>query len=129
MFFLVAEQINQVAGKVGISPEELDKPCAEYHLLPISQKLVNWTLYAMHLGLERAEIHDIQTNRRYHSSQEEGYAMLQKWCQRYGGIGRRATYRHLLQGCVTLRDLLVAMDICEILRNVGQASFGHNIIA
>ena len=114
--YIVDEQINQMAMKVGISPQELDKPCAEQHLIPISQQLVKWSLYASHLGLTRSDVEDIQTNVRHTSSQDHCLAMLQKWY--ITDFGEKATYRHLLKGCVKLqRDLLAVRNICEVIKN------------
>ncbi len=109
-----------MARKVGISIQELDRPCSHDHLLPISQHLPSWSTYADYLGLTRVHLENIETDIRFTVAHTKGYQMLLKWQEINCGCGepnRKNTYRYLLRGCIKIHsDLEVVRDICRLVK-------------
>ena len=111
-------RINQIAKEVGINIQDLDKPCSQHHLLPISQDLEHWSSYGDHLGLTRVEITSIKTDIHLTAHHARGLEMLRTWQRSCGGISSKASYRHLLRGCVEINsDLEVVSYICNLIKN------------
>ena len=112
------EQIDQIARDVGINLQVIDEPCSQHHLLPISQHLEHWSSYGEHLGLTRVEIEYIETDIRLTAPNAKGLEMLKTWQKICGGITVKASYRHLLRGCVEInRDLGVVRYICNLIKS------------
>ena len=111
-------KINQIARDVGINIQDLDEPCSQHHLLPISQHLEHWSSYGERLGLTRVEIESIETDIRLTAPHAKGLEMLKTWQKICGGMTVKAFYRHLLRGCIEInRDLGVVRYICNLINS------------
>ena len=111
-----AVKINQIAKEVGINIQDLDKPCSQHHLLPISKQLEHWSSYGDHLT--RVEITSIKTDIHLTAHHTRGLEMLMTWQRSCGGISSKASYRHLLRGCVEINnDLDVVRYICNLIKS------------
>ena len=112
------DQIDQIARDVGINLQVIDEPCSQHHLLPISQHLEHWSSYGERLGLTRVEIESIETDIRLTAPHAKGLEMLMTWQKICGGMTVKASYRHLLRGCVEInRDLRVVRYICNLIKS------------
>ena len=70
-----------------VPKELLDQPCADDHLLELSQSLSEWSAVSPFLGLKKTEEEEIQSHRNVKRQRIE---VLRKWQEKYGA---RATYR------------------------------------
>ena len=112
------EQIDQIARDVGINLQVMDEPCSQHHFLPISQHLEHWSSYGERLGLTRVEIESIETDIRLTAPHAKGLEMLRTWQKICGGMTVKASYQHLLRGCVEInRDLRVVRYVCSLIKS------------
>ena len=104
---------NQLVEYVGISKDLLDKECSDVHLKKITPFLQNWLKYAEALGLRRAQIMHIDSNKLL-ESEMKAQEVLRLWKK---ANAFKATYNSLIQVCLSLCDADVAVRICQIMKS------------
>ena len=52
--------LDELLKEVGISPTQLNKPCTSEHLQDIALFLESWRTVALHLGLFKVQVEDIE---------------------------------------------------------------------
>ena len=67
---------EELISHVGISADELQKPCSDEHITTISLFLTNWQTVAPHLGFTETDAEDVEAEK---NTQDKRYKTLQKW--------------------------------------------------
>ena len=67
---------EELIGYVGISADELNKPCSDEHITSISLFLTNWQTFAHHLGLTETDEENIEEEGK--KTRDKRFKTLQK---------------------------------------------------
>ena len=95
---------------VGISAEELNKPCSDEHITSISLFLGNWQTVAPLLGLTEADKEDIEEEGK--NTQDKRYKTLRRWKDKNLFKG---TYEVLVDVFLKLGKADLAEKVCRLL--------------
>ena len=98
---------------VGISANELDRPCPDEHITSISLSLPKWQTVAPLLGLTETDEEDVEEGK---NTQEKRYKTLQKWKAKNLF---KATYRVLVDVFLKLGRADLAEKVCRLLVDEG----------
>ena len=74
---MAAITFEELITYVGISADELDKPCSDDHITSISLFLANWQTVAPLLGLTETDEEDVEEEGK--KTQDRRYKTLWKW--------------------------------------------------
>ena len=99
---------------VGISADELNKPCSDEHITRISLFLANWQTVAPHLGLTEADEEDVEEEGK--KTQDKRYKMLRRWKAKNLF---KATYRVLVDVFLKLGRADIAEKVCRLMLSEG----------
>ncbi len=107
--------MDQLVHRVGIDEDHLKKECSDKNLRTIAPLLPDWLTYAKALGFTEPDIRDITDNPQLSSSTHAMKALrvLEKWHRRHAF---NATYRHLINVCLSCGHATEATEICRIVK-------------
>ena len=105
---------EELIAYVGISADELNKPCSDEHMASISLFLANWQIVAPHLGLTETDEEEVEEEGR--KTQDKRYKILRRWKNKnlY-----KATYRVLVDVFLKLSRADIAEKMCRLLVDEG----------
>ena len=106
--------LEELIAHVGISADELNKPCSDEHITYISLFLTNWQAVAPLLGLTETDEEDVKEEGE--KTQDKRYKTLRKWKNRNLF---KATYRVLVDVFLKLGRADLAEKVCRLLVNEG----------
>ena len=109
---------DQLVESEGIHKDLLDRECSNKHLWKIASLLPDWVMFAKALGLTELQIQDILQKQHLTTSVLKALEALEKWHQQHAF---NATYHHLIEVCLELKFVSVAVEICKIVN--GQSQF------
>ena len=89
------------------------KECSKKHLWKIASLLPDWVIFAKALGLTEPQIQDILQKQHLTTSVMKALEALEKWHRQHV---YNATYQHLVELCIELRHVSVAVEICRIVK-------------
>ena len=104
---------DQLMENEGINSDLLSKECSDKHLWKIAFLLPDWVIFAKALKLTEDQIQDILQKQYLTTSAMKALEALEKWHRQHA---YNATYRHLVELCIELRHVSVAVDICGIVK-------------
>ena len=104
---------EELIAYVGISADELNKPCSDEHITSISLFLTNWQTVAPHLGLTETDEEDVEEEGK--KMQDKRYKTLQRWKDKNLF---KATYRVLVDVFLKLGKANLA-EVCRLLVDEG----------
>ena len=108
---------EELIAYVGISTDELNKPCSDEHIARISLFLANWQTVAPLLGLTETDEEDIEEGKK---TQDKRYKTLWKWkCKNLF----KATYGALIDVFLKLGRADLAEKVCRLLVGKGKYKF------
>jgi len=108
----VDDRVNDIALKIGISLQQIDRPIYSSPFLAISQEIVPWQMYGEYLGLSDADIQYIVKNHPRGTSNSEALMMLKMWKKQ----SPSNSYRKLLRACLDVdKNAQLVGKICAIL--------------
>ena len=99
---------------VGISADELNKPCSDEHITSISLFLTNWQIVASLLGLTETDEEDVEEEGK--KTQDKRYKTLRRWKAKNLF---KATYRVIVDVFLTLGRADLADKVCRLLADGG----------
>ena len=105
---------EELIAYVGISADELNKPCSDEHITSISLFLANWQTVAPHLGLTETDEEDVEEEGK--KTQDKRYKTLRKWKAKNLF---KATYRVLVDVFLKLSRADLAEKVCRLLVDEG----------
>ena len=109
---------EELIAYVGISADELNKPCSDEHIASISLFLANWQTVVPHLGLTEIDEEDVEEEGK--KTQDKRYKTLWKWkCKNLF----KATYRVLIDVFLKLGRADLAEKVCRLLVGRGKYKF------
>ena len=106
--------VEELIAYVGISADELNKPCSDEHIASISLFLTNWQTVAPHLGLTETDEEDVEEEGK--KTQDKRYKMLRRWRNKKSF---KATYRVLVDVLLRLGEADLAEKVCKLLVDKG----------
>ena len=106
--------VEELIAYVGISADELNKPCSDEHIANISLFLTNWQRVAPHLGLTETDEEDVEEEEK--KTQDKRYKTLRRWKNKYLF---KATYRVLVDVFLKLGKANLAEKVCRLLVDEG----------
>ena len=104
---------DQLVEHVGINKDILDQECSDEHLREIAPLIQNWLKYAEALGLKRAEILNIDSN-KFLEPEMKAQEVLRLWKK---ANAFKATYSSLANACLSRYESDVARKVCEIVKS------------
>ena len=102
--------LDDLVKHANIPPTLLDLECCDDHLTSISLFL-DWRKVAPHLGLDTADIEEIESKT---TESEKRLETLQKWKLKYSYL---ATFKVLVQVLLKLRCAEHALKMCKLLHS------------
>ena len=105
---------EELIAYVGISADELNKPCSDEHITSISLFLTNWQTVAPLLGLSETDEEDVQEEGK--KTQDKRYKTLQRWKSKNLF---KATYQVLVGVFLKLGKADLAENVCRLLVDKG----------
>ena len=99
---------------VGISADELNKPCSDEHITSISLFLTNWQTVAPLLGLTETDEEDVEEVGK--KTQDKRYKTLRRWKAKNLF---KATYQVLVDVFLKLGRADLAEKVCKLLVDEG----------
>ena len=109
---------EELIAYVGISADEVNKPCSDEHIASISLFLANWQTVVPHLGLTEIDEEDVEEEGK--KTQDKRYKTLWKWkCKNLF----KATYRVLIDVFLKLGRADLAEKVCRLLVGRGKYKF------
>ena len=105
---------EELIAHVGISADELNRPCSDEHITSISLFLTNWQTVALLLGLTETDKEDVEEEGK--KTQNKRYKTLRKWKDRNLF---KATYRVLVDAFLRLGRADLAEKVCRLLVDEG----------
>ena len=105
---------EELIAHVGISVDELNKPCSDEHITSISLFLTNWQTVAHLLGLTETDVEDIKEDGK--KTQDKRYKTLRKWKDKNLF---KATYGALIDVFLKLGRADLAEKVCRLLVDEG----------
>ena len=105
---------EELIAYVGISADELNKPCSDEHIASISLFLANWQTVAPHLGLTETDEEDVEEEGK--KTQDKRYKTLRRWKDKNLF---KATYRVLVDVFLKLGKANLAEKVCRLLVDEG----------
>ena len=117
---------EELIAHVGITADELHKPCPDEHITSISLFLANWQTVAPHLGLTETDEEDVEEEEN--KTQDKRYKTLRRWKNKNLF---KATYRVLVDVFLKLGRADLAEKVCRLLVNEGTCNIsdkGHAFI-
>ena len=105
---------EELISRVGISADELQKPCSDEHITTISLFLTSWQTVAPHLGFTEIDEEDVEQEGK--NTQDKRYKTLQKWKAKNLF---KATYRVLVDVFLKLGRADHAEKVCRLLVDEG----------
>ena len=105
---------EELIARVGISADELHKPCSDGHITSISLFLANWQTVAPLLGLTETDEEDIEEEGK--NTQDKRYKTLQRWKAKNSF---KATYQVLVDVFLKLSRADLAEKVCRLLVDKG----------
>ena len=104
---------DQLVEHVGISKDILEQECTDEHVREIATLLQNWYTYAVALGLQEAQILEIESNKILDPAMK-AKKVLCFWKSTYAF---KATYSFLIKVCIANHNVDVAEKICMIVKS------------
>ena len=105
---------EELIAYVGISADELNKPCSDEHIASISLFLANWQRVATHLGLTEADKEDVDEEGK--TAHDKRYKTLWRWKNKKLF---EATYQVLVDVFLKLGRADSAEKVCKLLVDEG----------
>ena len=105
---------EELIAYVGISADQLNKPCSDEHIASISLFLANWQTVAPHLGLTETDEEDVEAEGK--KTQDKRYKTLRRWKDKNLF---KATYRVLVDVFLRLGKANLAEKVCRLLADEG----------
>ena len=105
---------EELIAHVGISADELHKPCSDGHITSISLFLANWQTVAPLLGLTETDEEDVEEEGK--NTQDKRYKILRRWKKKNSF---KATYRVLVDVFLRLGEADLAEKVCTLLVDKG----------
>ena len=105
---------EELTAHVGISADELNKPCSDEHITSISLFLTNWQTVAPLLGLSETDEEDVEEEGK--KTQDKRYKTLRRWKNKNLF---KATYRVLVDVFLRLGQADLAEKVCRLLVDEG----------
>ena len=105
---------EELIAYVGISADELNKPCSDEHITSISLFPANWQTVALHLGLTETDEEGVEEEGK--KAQGKRYKTLQRWKNKNLF---KATYRVLVDVFLKLSRTDLAEKVCRLLVDEG----------
>ena len=99
---------------VGISADELNKPCSDEHITSISLFLANWQTVALLLGLSETDKEVLKEEGK--NTQDRRYKTLRNWKNK---DLFKATYRVVVDVFLKLSRADLAEKVCRLLVDEG----------
>ena len=105
---------EKLIARVGISADELNKPCSDEHITSISLFLTNWQTVVPLLGLNETDEENVEEEGN--NTQNKRYKMLRRWKDKNLF---EATYRVLVDVFLKLGKANLAGEVCKLLVDEG----------
>ena len=105
---------EELTAHVGISADELNKPCSDEHITSISLFLTNWQTIAPLLGLSETDEEDVEEEGK--KTQDKRYKILRRWKAKNLF---KATYRVIVDVFLMLGRADLADKVCRLLVDGG----------
>ena len=105
---------EELIAHVGISVDELNKPCCDDHIASISLFLANWQTVAPHLGLTETDEEDVEEEGK--KTQDKRFKTLRKWKSKNSF---KATYQVLVDVFLNLGKADLAEKVCRLVVDEG----------
>ena len=104
---------EELIAYVGISADELNKPCSDEHITSISLFLTNWQTVAPHLGLTETDEEDVEEEGK---KTQDKSKILRRWKNKKSF---KSTYRVLVDVFLKLGKANLAEKVCRLLVDEG----------
>ena len=109
-FNMAGVTFEELIDYVGISADELNKPCSDEHITSIALFLANWQTVAPLLGLSETDEEDVEEEGK--KTQDKRYKTLRRWKDKNLF---KATYRVLVDVFLQLGKANLAEKVCRLL--------------
>ena len=113
-FNMAGVTFEELIAYVGISADDLNKPCSDEHITSISLFLASWQTVAPLLGLSETDEEDVEEEGK--KTQDKRYKTLWKWKEKNLF---KATYRVVVDVFLKLVRADLAEKVCRLLVDEG----------
>ena len=100
----------EVLGRYSLTEQQIDVACSHEHMVEIASKVNKWDYLAFHIGLDDADVTDIEHDKP-HGHRSQCVAALLKWRQKFGS---NATYLSLAKGLEKVSRLDLVEAVCKM---------------